>query len=107
MRCAPGRYLAFANAFRYVNRHCFESMAKSLMDLSRNRLREDKDGSELIAAVANTLSKGGHFGLIEVQVWWGDEFLTLPSHVDGATSLLDMGLTLGGQRTVRMGTFAS
>eukprot|EP00415_Alexandrium_ostenfeldii_P004514 UN4514 len=31
----------------------------------------------------------------------------LPSHIDGATSLLHLGLTLAGQRTVRLGVFSS
>merc|ERR1711879_758165 len=36
----------------------------------------------------------------------GEGNLILPSHRDGAASLLHMGLTLGGCRTLRVGAFA-
>merc|ERR1711879_610534 len=57
--------------------------------------------------VADCFPEFRHFGAIEAQIWLGNKAMQLPSHKDGATSLLHLGLTLGGQRTLRVGTFPS
>merc|ERR1712079_195845 len=43
--------------------------------------------------------------MIEAQAGPGFVSKKMQSHKDGATSLLHLGLTLGGRRTVRMGTY--
>lgn len=107
---APPRYLAFAKAFRDVNRDLFKSLASALKELAVARMgldTIDTDGSLLMTLLAQCIEQQGGLGVIEAQVWWGDEPVTLPSHKDGATSLLHLGLTLGGTRTLRVGTYPS
>jgi len=108
MKQAPPRFLAFARAFRDVNRGLFQHLVGVLKELAVARLsleHVDTDGSLLMSELAQCIEMHGHLGVIEAQVWWGDEPLTLPSHKDGATSLLHLGLTLGGCRTLRVGTY--
>mmetsp|Transcript_16291 Transcript_16291/g.46497 ORF Transcript_16291/g.46497 Transcript_16291/m.46497 type:complete len:892 (-) Transcript_16291:76-2751(-) len=108
IRRAPTRYMALMQAFRAVNQGCFETLAASLRELSVVWFqKEGADISNLVQHVVACLKGQRHFGMMEVQVWWGEGSLTLPSHKDGATSLLHLGLTLGGSRTLRIGTFAS
>jgi len=110
MQRAPPRFIAFAKAFRDVNKSLFKHLAGALKELAVWRMsleHVDTDGSLLMSELAQCIETHGHLGVIEAQVWWGDEPLTLPSHKDGATSLLHLGLTLGGTRTVRVGTYPS
>mmetsp|Transcript_182859 Transcript_182859/g.445178 ORF Transcript_182859/g.445178 Transcript_182859/m.445178 type:complete len:239 (-) Transcript_182859:59-775(-) len=107
---APPRYMAFAQAFRDANKDLFKHLASVLKELAVARMsleHVDTDGSALMSELAQCIEKHGHLGVMEAQVWWGDEPLTLPSHKDGATSLLHLGLTLGGVRTLRVGTYPS
>merc|ERR1719464_2330112 len=62
---------------------------------------------KILDEVAESFLEHSHFGTIEAQIRWGDTKLRLPSHKDGATSLLHLGLTLGGRRIVRAGWFPS
>uniref|UniRef100_A0A7S1S743 Uncharacterized protein n=1 Tax=Alexandrium catenella TaxID=2925 RepID=A0A7S1S743_ALECA len=57
--------------------------------------------------IASCLQSSRHFGVLEAQVRWGRHGLSGPSHKDGATSLLHLGLTLSGRRVLRVGSFPS
>eukprot|EP00747_Dinoflagellata_sp_TGD_P032150 gnl/TRDRNA2_/TRDRNA2_135774_c1_seq1.p1 gnl/TRDRNA2_/TRDRNA2_135774_c1~~gnl/TRDRNA2_/TRDRNA2_135774_c1_seq1.p1 ORF type:complete len:454 (+),score=62.33 gnl/TRDRNA2_/TRDRNA2_135774_c1_seq1:194-1363(+) len=105
---APSRYIAFAEAFRVANKSCFDAIVEALKKLAAHAL--DQHGTvaaRLVSSLIECIEGKGHFGVVEAQVWWGDEKLLLPSHKDGATSLLHLGVTLGGIRTLRVGTFMS
>jgi len=122
LKRAPKRYLAFAEAFRAANQPCWSAMVKALQDLKRAREDQllkaslaaleagetalmERSGGDLVAAIIRALVAQRHFGVLEAQVWWGEAPRKLPSHKDGATSLLHLGLTLGGCRTLRVGTY--
>merc|ERR1712048_548562 len=62
---------------------------------------------DLLEDLAQCFLDARHFSVMEVQVWWGQEALRMPSHMDGVTSLLHLGLTLGGRRWLRAGIFAT
>jgi len=106
---APPRCLAFCAAFRTANQRCWNSLVTALQDLQQRHHVDGevwvKRGSRLIGQLIRTLNDHGQFGAMEAQVWWGERMLRLPSHKDGATSLLHLGITLGGRRTLRVGAF--
>jgi len=110
LKQAPPRCVAFAEAFRMANLRCWSALVQALQDLQvRRELEHDitwtARGSRLVGSLIRCVSERGHFGVMEAQVWWGNRLLTLPSHKDGATSLLHLGVTLSGKRTVRVGAF--
>eukprot|EP00416_Gambierdiscus_australes_P031474 CAMPEP_0171088418 /NCGR_PEP_ID=MMETSP0766_2-20121228/20765_1 /TAXON_ID=439317 /ORGANISM="Gambierdiscus australes, Strain CAWD 149" /LENGTH=531 /DNA_ID=CAMNT_0011546215 /DNA_START=154 /DNA_END=1748 /DNA_ORIENTATION=+ len=107
---APTRTLAFIHAFRAINRPCWAAIAEALAALKRAREEEDEDYKKenrgsLLGTFKECFRNGRHFGVVEAQVRWGGEALRQPSHMDGATSLVHMGFTLGGHRTLRAGVF--
>lgn len=110
---APPRYLAFSEAFRTVNDFCWREMIQALKKLKKVRVQSTDeewkrcDGDGLVDSLIRSFESQEHFGAIEVQVWWNNQgkYLQMPSHKDGITSLLHLGLTLGGHRTLRMGVF--
>lgn len=104
MRRAPPRILAFLEAFREVNLHCWYSMLTALEEL-KNRKDSSKSLRALVDLVCHVIRERGQFGAIEAQVWWGPESTPTRSHKDGATSLLHLSITLGGHRSLRIGTF--
>mmetsp|Transcript_66893 Transcript_66893/g.122146 ORF Transcript_66893/g.122146 Transcript_66893/m.122146 type:complete len:586 (-) Transcript_66893:76-1833(-) len=106
---APPRIEAFAESFRASNRVVWSAIHDSIIALVHKRSQDNpvfaKGDGRLLTELANSLLIHGHFGVVEAQLRWGDGELTLPSHVDGITSLLHLGVTLGGRRTLRSATF--
>lgn len=107
VRRAPPRFLAFVTAFRNVNKAVFMLIADVLLGIARARLRQTPPaaGSRLFECIATSLQKQRHFGILEAQVRWSKQGMRGQSHKDGATSLLHLGLTLGGERSLRLGAF--
>jgi len=109
---APPRLMAFAEAFRTINRGCWSTVRDTLGHVAAWREVESKAYRErrsaaLLMGMAQSITQGWHFGVVEAQVGSGGDARRLRSHKDGATSLLHLGLTLGGRRIVRMGLFHS
>lgn len=108
LKRAPPRVLAFIEALRRVNVPCWEEVLKSLSKLQATATNMgDEELSHLVdifSRAAKADSRCALFGAIEAQVWSGGE-LTMQSHTDGATAMLHLGLTLGGQRMLRVGKF--
>jgi len=102
MKRAPPRVEAFAEAFRAVNRETWSIIHDTLAGW-----RASRGGGRVLDEVAGSFLEHSHFGTIEAQIRWGDTSLLLPSHKDGATSLLHLGVTLGGRRVIRAGVFPS
>lgn len=106
---APPRIEAFAESFRAVNRVVWSAVHDALEGLVWYRSKFNpfyaKGEGKIIHDLADQFLTHGHFGVVEAQLRWGDGELMLPSHVDGATSLLHLGVTLGGTRTLRTATF--
>lgn len=107
---APPRIMAFAMALRAMNQPLWAAVVEALTALRRARERDDeeyrKEGrGRLLGTLIECFKNNRHFGVVEAQVRWGDERLRQPSHMDGATSLVHLGLTLGGCRTLRAGVF--
>lgn len=98
---APPRIYAFAKAFRDQNIPVWNSIAHSLRAL---KMEPSEDVGSLADIFLHALQERLHFGTVEVQVGRGNQ-ITLPSHKDGASSLLHLSLTLGGCRTLRMGRY--
>jgi len=98
---APPRIHAFAQAFREQNIQVWNSIAHSLRVL---KMESSEDVGILADIFLNALDERLHFGTVEVQVGRENQ-LTLPSHKDGASSLLHLSLTLGGCRIVRIGRY--
>mmetsp|Transcript_93315 Transcript_93315/g.283316 ORF Transcript_93315/g.283316 Transcript_93315/m.283316 type:complete len:228 (-) Transcript_93315:107-790(-) len=98
-------------ALRKVNQPCWAAMVEALAALKRAREREDEELGQssgrgsLLGTFIECFRNKRHFGVVEAQLRWGNEKLRQPSHMDGATSLLHLGLTLGGRRTLRAGVF--
>lgn len=107
---APPRIAAFVMAFRAVNQPCWTGIVDALVGLRRAREQENAEYLEegrgrLLGTLIECFRNQRHFGIIEAQVRFGEAPLRQPSHRDGATSLLHLGLTLGGRRTLRCGVF--
>uniref|UniRef100_A0A7S1LSN6 Uncharacterized protein n=1 Tax=Alexandrium catenella TaxID=2925 RepID=A0A7S1LSN6_ALECA len=116
---APPRIMAFVVAFRVVNKAVWASILDALtgLELARDTYVLHKFGeavlqrykkttaARLLSAVVSAFRTQRHFGVVEAQVRWGREDHRMPSHKDGATSLLHMSITLGGRRRVWAGTF--
>merc|ERR1712046_465281 len=75
-------------------------MLKGLRRFSQKTIR-----IQVLDAIMHCFEKGWQFGVVEAQVRWGQNSLRTKSHKDGATSLLHLGITLGGHRILRLGTF--
>eukprot|EP00930_Biecheleria_cincta_P054953 TRINITY_DN41329_c0_g1_i1.p1 TRINITY_DN41329_c0_g1~~TRINITY_DN41329_c0_g1_i1.p1 ORF type:complete len:418 (+),score=63.65 TRINITY_DN41329_c0_g1_i1:64-1317(+) len=101
MQQAPPRIYAFLEVLRAVNADIWSSMAQALQAMKAERSEE---ACSLIDIFATALEKDSLFGVVEVQVRQGGEH-GLPSHKDGATSLLHLGISLSGNRTLRMGRY--
>lgn len=101
MQRAPPRIYAFLEAFRDVNSHVWSSMSQ---ELKATKTENSEETCSLVDIFATALEKDSLFGVVEVQVWQGGEH-GLPSHKDGATSLLHLGISLSGNRTLRMGRY--
>ncbi|CAE8646262.1 unnamed protein product, partial [Polarella glacialis] len=101
LRRAPPRVRAFMSAFRDVNAACWDRIARALEglkvkgeELDRQEGWSEVRGLGRVATVfANALARRSHFGVVEAQVWSGG-CLSMRSHMDGATSMLHLGLTL-------------
>merc|ERR1711976_268280 len=63
--------------------------------------------SRLLDILLKTFQENGHFAMVEVQAGPGVVTKSMQSHKDGATGLLHLGLTLGGRRTLKVGTYKS
>mmetsp|Transcript_42596 Transcript_42596/g.121420 ORF Transcript_42596/g.121420 Transcript_42596/m.121420 type:complete len:469 (+) Transcript_42596:64-1470(+) len=109
---APPRILAFIMAFRAVNQGCWSVIVDALrgLKLAREAAEPEYAGSpraKLLGTLIECFKNGRHLGVVEAQVRWGEKDCRMPSHKDGATSLLHLGLTLGGERTFRAGVFGA
>jgi len=112
VRRAPPRIVAFVHTFRAINQICWNTIIHGLQCLRRAHEIEDPKypdsfAGQALVSIIDVLRNSRHFGIVEAQVRWGDKARKMPSHKDGATSLLHLSLTLGGKRTVRSGTFSS
>jgi len=110
LRRAPPRITAFMIAFRKVNETCWQLIMDALTALRRARLRGDTNFKasttySLLGTFIECFKNNRHFGVVEAQVRYGEGGHRQPSHFDGATSLLHMGMTLGGRRRFRAGVF--
>lgn len=116
MRQAPPRIMAFLEAFRDVNSGCWDQIVQALEGVLTREQEKDSRGDgqrpfdearglgRLSRIFKSAFERKGHFGVVEAQVWCGDR-LSMRSHLDGATSMLHLSLTLGGRRTLRVGRF--
>lgn len=107
---APPRILAFIMAFRAVNQACWSAIVATLQGLKLAREAEDPGYGDsargkLLGTLIECFKNSRHLGVVEAQVRWGEKDRRMPSHKDGATSLLHLGLTIGGRRTFRAGVF--
>mmetsp|Transcript_52266 Transcript_52266/g.163880 ORF Transcript_52266/g.163880 Transcript_52266/m.163880 type:complete len:501 (+) Transcript_52266:1-1503(+) len=107
---APPRILAFIMAFRAINQPCWSVVMEALRALRRAREQGDEEykregRGRLLGTFIECFRNKRHFGVVEAQIRWGGERLRQPSHMDGATSLVHLGLTLGGARRLRSGVF--
>lgn len=108
----PPRIVAFAMAFRAVNRPVWSAVTEALTGLRRRREQEsaeyrDEGRGKLLGTFIECFKNSRHFGVVEAQVGSVRKPWRQPSHKDGATSLLHLGVTLGGLRTLRAGLFPS
>lgn len=106
----PPRIVAFMMAFRAVNRPVWSAITEALTGLRRTREEESKEYREegrgkLLGTFIECFKNSRHFGVVEAQVGNVRKPWRQPSHKDGATSLLHLGITLGGRRTLRVGLF--
>lgn len=101
---APPRIVAFLESFREVNSACWARISDALDGLRHGWGWEEQERNWLIGLVQGALKRQGTFGVIEAQVWDGGR-ISLRSHQDGVTSLLHLGVTLGGERLLRIGRF--
>lgn len=109
---APPRVTAFVMALRAVNQPCWNAVVDALTALKLSREQQDAeyklDGrGSLLGTFIECFRNNRHFGVVEAQMLWGDNVPRQKSHMDGATSLLHIGLTLGGRRTLRVGVFST
>jgi len=85
---APDSLMTFIEAFRGANGDIFREMAQRMRQL----------GSEAGRIVAQAIEEGRIFGILEVQTYHGGRSKDAGWHIDGATSLLHLSITLGGAR---------
>lgn len=109
---APPRVVAFIMALRAVNQPCWNAVVDGLTALKLSREQADDeyrtDGrGSLLGTFIECFRNNRHFGVVEAQMLWGDSVPRQKSHMDGATSLLHIGVTLGGHRTLRAGVFST
>lgn len=116
---SPPRIMAFVVAFRVVNKAIWASISDALngLEMARdlwvfhklgeNGLKRYKKTThaKILSSLIAAFRSQRHFGVVEAQVRWGEEDHRMPSHKDGATSLLHLSITLGGRRRVWAGTF--
>lgn len=112
MRSAPPRVWAFVEAFRDANSAVWDKILHGLEGLKEREAGREKQpwdevrGMDRLASIfTSSLQRRNHFGAIEAQVWAGGS-ISMRSHMDGATSLMHLGITLGGERVVRISRFA-
>lgn len=86
--CVQPLLMAFVCVFRQKNQPIFMTIAEMLTAL----------GSDEAKIYARALREGRHFGIWEVQRFFGSKPGAPAWHIDGATSLLHLSVTLGGQR---------
>mmetsp|Transcript_6744 Transcript_6744/g.19056 ORF Transcript_6744/g.19056 Transcript_6744/m.19056 type:complete len:508 (+) Transcript_6744:72-1595(+) len=106
----PPRIVAFMMAFRAVNRPVWLAITEALTGLRHAREEESKEyrdegRGKLLGTFIECFQNSRHFGVVEAQVGFVNKPWRQPSHKDGATSLLHLGVTLGGERTLRAGLF--
>jgi len=107
---APRRVMAFVMALRAVNQPCWNAIIDALVGLRIAHEQEKKeyatsDQCKVLRSIIDCFRNQRHFGVVEAQVRWGEESRKMPSHKDGATSMLHLGVTLGGHRVLRAGIF--
>ncbi|CAK8996286.1 unnamed protein product [Durusdinium trenchii] len=100
VRQAPPRVLAFLEAFRTVNEELWLEMTESLKVL-RDQKPDDIPRTRLLDLLIEDFEERGFFGAIEAQAGPGRR-KEMHWHKDGATGLLHMGITLQGQRRLRL-----
>eukprot|EP00416_Gambierdiscus_australes_P017562 CAMPEP_0171080780 /NCGR_PEP_ID=MMETSP0766_2-20121228/16083_1 /TAXON_ID=439317 /ORGANISM="Gambierdiscus australes, Strain CAWD 149" /LENGTH=322 /DNA_ID=CAMNT_0011538051 /DNA_START=1 /DNA_END=969 /DNA_ORIENTATION=- len=96
---APDHITAFAAAFRAVNASVWEALAARLRSGLAPRGKEELEG--LGGFFADALDKGQHFGVAELQHFWGEGF-DGKMHVDGTTSTLHLAVSLSGKRRLHV-----
>mmetsp|Transcript_57835 Transcript_57835/g.161430 ORF Transcript_57835/g.161430 Transcript_57835/m.161430 type:complete len:472 (+) Transcript_57835:47-1462(+) len=101
-RCPP-RLLAFLEAFREVNRDCWRAIEEGLEAL-KAKGTNDFDRQRLLDLLLESFSESGHFAAVEVQAGPAHLNENMRWHMDGATGLLHLGITLGGSRKVEFST---
>jgi len=109
-RRAPPRVEAFAEAFRNVNSELWHIMYHSLQQMRFQREDESQeywaaDSGSVPAMFAELISEKAQFGSIEAHIRWGTDECQLPSCMDGAPSILQLGFVLDGRSTLRMSKF--
>ncbi|CAE8615154.1 unnamed protein product [Polarella glacialis] len=96
VRRAPPRLLAFLEAFREANDHCWQAIIKGLEVMkaeqtdSPNPIRQ-----RLLDLFLEQFRERGHFGAVEAQAGPALKSRNMRWHFDGATGLLHLGITLG------------
>jgi len=84
--------MAFAEAFRHKNACAFFTIEERLNILD----------SKVAKTCASAFREGRHFGVWEVQRFYGTHKRECGWHIDGATSLMHLAVTLGGQRDLKV-----
>jgi len=105
---APAPIFAFIEAFREANSEAFEGLAADLEALAataegawNSPALPWASSSWLPRAFAGFIRSKRHFGVIEMQIYYGEQVFVGGAHNDGTTSALHLSITLSGQRTVR------
>jgi len=98
VRRAPPRILAFVEAFRQVNQACWTSIAQALVKLRTEVSRTDRSFEGLTQIFIDHITRHGILGVVEAQASPASSFHSMRPHKDGASSLLHLGVTLGGRR---------
>jgi len=101
VRRAPPRILAFAEAFRQKNAACWSRIAQALVKLRAEVSRSDRAFEGLAQIFIDHIQRCGLLGVIEAQASPASGPHSMRPHQDGASSLLHLGLTLGGRRRLK------
>ncbi|CAE7171207.1 unnamed protein product [Symbiodinium pilosum] len=102
-RPAPVRIQAFIQAFQHASAACWGRLAQAL-HAQECQASGNRELQHSLKVFRRCLEDRTHFTGVEAQIWKGGE-LTMDSHTDGATAMLHLGVTLGGNRMLRIGKF--
>lgn len=103
---APIRLIAFLEAFRKVNDNCWKSIQEGLNQLLQEPSKSP-DRERLLRLLHEQFEKRCFFSAVEVQAGPSFQKKQMRRHKDGTTSLLHLGITLGGERRVEVSTHGS